>query len=61
MATRTNGGKLKVFALCGVMTFAAAAAYAYTSASYAQREHLLIQWDGIDNAGTGTHDSRATK
>ena len=23
----------------------------YTSASYVQREHLIAQWDGIDNAG----------
>lgn len=32
----------------------------YTSASYVQREHLIAQWDGIDNAGTGTHDPNAT-
>ena len=31
----------------------------YTSASYAQREHLMAQWDAIDNAGTGTHDPSA--
>ena len=31
----------------------------YTSASYAQREHLMAQWDAIDNAGTGTHDPTA--
>ena len=37
-----------------------ATATTYTSASYAQREHLLIQWDGIDNAGTGAHNSGAT-
>lgn len=36
------------------------AAVAYTSASYVQREHLIAQWDGIDNAGTGTHDPNAT-
>jgi hypothetical protein len=58
MATRTNGGKLKVFALCGAMTFAAAAAYAYTSASYAQ-EGLIAQWDAIDNVGAGFHDPGA--
>lgn len=46
---------------CAAAFSLAATATAYTSASYAQREHLLIQWDGIDNAGTGTHDSRATK
>ena len=27
----------------------------YTSASYVQ-SGLIAQWDGIDNAGTGTHD-----
>ena len=32
----------------------------YTSASYAQREHLMAQWDAIDNVGTGTHDPTAT-
>ena len=32
----------------------------YTSASYVQQEHLIVQWDGIDNAGTGTHDPNAT-
>ena len=37
-----------------------AVATTYTSASYVQREHLLIQWDGIDNAGTGTHNPNAT-
>ena len=31
----------------------------YTSASYVQ-EGLVAQWDGIDNAGTGTHDASAT-
>ena len=31
---------------------------AYTSASYVQ-DGLIAQWDGIDNAGTGTHDSNA--
>ena len=36
-------------------------ASAYTSASYVQREHLIAQWDGIDNAGTGTHDPSATQ
>lgn len=30
-----------------------------TSASYAQRG-LIAQWDGIDNAGTGSHDPSAT-
>ena len=31
----------------------------YTSASYVQNG-LIAQWDGIDNAGTGTHDPTAT-
>ena len=31
----------------------------YTSASYVQNG-LIAQWDGIDNAGTGTHDPNAT-
>ena len=31
----------------------------YTSASYVQ-SGLIAQWDGIDNAGTGTHDPTAT-
>ena len=49
-----------------LMAFSSAAlaftlnATTYTSASYAQREHLMAQWDAIDNAGTGTHDPNAT-
>ena len=31
----------------------------YTSASYVQ-DGLVAQWDGIDNAGTGTHNPNAT-
>ena len=31
----------------------------YTSASYAQRDHLIAQWDAIDNGGLGTHDPNA--
>ena len=34
-------------------------AEAYTSASYVHGG-LIAQWDGIDNAGTGTHDPNAT-
>ena len=37
-----------------------ALAETYTSASYAQRSHLVAQWDAINNAGTGTHDPNAT-
>jgi len=33
---------------------------AYTSASYVQRDHLVAQWDGIDNVSTGTHNPNAT-
>ena len=32
----------------------------YTSASYVQQEHLIAQWDGIDNVGMGRHDPNAT-
>ena len=38
----------------------AALAETYTSASYVQRDHLVAQWDAIDNVGTGTHDPNAT-
>ena len=43
-------------------TFAGNASLAatYTSASYVQRNHLVAQWDAIDNVGTGTHDPNAT-
>lgn len=34
-------------------------AFAYDSSSYVQNG-LIAQWDGIDNAGTGTHDPTAT-
>ena len=42
-------------------TFAGNASLAatYTSADYVQ-EGLIAQWDGIDNADTGTHDPNAT-
>ena len=42
-----------------VLGLIAAHATTYTSASYAQREHLMAQWDAIDNVGTGTHDPNA--
>lgn len=35
-------------------------AESYTSASYVQQEHLVAQWDGIDNVGTGRHNPDAT-
>lgn len=45
---------------CAAAFSLGATAATFTSASYAQREHLLIQWDGIDNAGTGAHNPSAT-
>ena len=49
-------------AVFGAIGLAAPTALAtgYTSASYAQRDHLVAQWDAIDNVGTGTHDPNAT-
>ena len=49
----------KVSLLAVVAAAFAVSANAYTSASYAQREHLMAQWDAIDNVGTGTHDPNA--
>ena len=37
------------------------AGVAATSSDYVLRDHLLIHWDGIDNAGTGTHNPAATQ
>ena len=55
---------MKQLLITGVMSIAALGAFAagasYTSASYVQQEHMIAQWDGIDNAGTGTHDPNAT-
>lgn len=42
---------------CAAAFSLGATAATYTSADYAQREHLLIQWDGIDNAGTWASQS----
>ena len=47
-------GAVAAFAVAGTLH-----AEAYTSASYVQGG-LIAQWDGIDNAGTGTHDPNAT-
>ncbi len=47
-------GAIAAFAVAGTLH-----AEAYTSASYVQGG-LIAQWDGIDNAGTGTHDPNAT-
>ena len=41
------------------LTAAVADGGGYTSVSYVQ-DGLIAQWDGIDNAGTGTHDASAT-
>ena len=46
-------------ALAAAPLAAGAGEVGYTSASYVQ-DGLIAQWDGIDNAGTGTHDSDAT-
>lgn len=43
----------------GVVLALPGLAESYTSASYVQREHLIAQWDGIDNVGTGRHDPNA--
>lgn len=56
----TRSGFARRAAFAASLAFAAAPAFAVSSANYAQREHLLIQWDGIDNAGAGTHDPGAT-
>ncbi len=53
MARKSN--RIVASALCGVMAFASAVAYGYTSASYV-RDGLIAQWDGIDNVGIGIHD-----
>ena len=49
----------KLLALMGAAIMLAANADAYTSASYVQ-DGLVAQWDGIDNAGMGTHNPNAT-
>ena len=51
--------KLLILTCAAAFSLGATAA-TYTSASYVQREHLIAQWDGIDNAGTGTHNPNAT-
>ena len=55
--------KAAMSALAATMASAPLAAGAdgggYTSASYVQ-DGLIAQWDGIDNAGTGTHNPSAT-
>ena len=47
-------------AVFGAIGFAAPTALAtgYTSSSYVQRDHLVAQWDAIDNVGEGTHDPK---
>ena len=50
---------LAALALGAVLTLQGLAE-SYTSASYVQQEHLIAQWDGIDNAGTGVHNPNAT-
>ena len=52
----------RLMAVLGAIGLAApnALATGYTSSSYAQRSHLIAQWDAIDNVGEGTHDPNAT-
>ena len=57
MAARKSN-RIAASALCGVVMFASAVAYGYTSASYVQ-DGLIAQWDGIDNTGMGVHDPGA--
>ena len=47
-----------LLAISSVVLALALNAATYTSASYVQNG-LIAQWDGIDNAGTGTHDPNA--
>ena len=49
---------MKKLLIIGAAAMAAVGAFGYTSASYVQ-DGLIAQWDGIDNAGTGTHDPNA--
>lgn len=50
---------MKQLLITGVISIVALGAFAYDSSSYVQ-SGLIAQWDGIDNAGTGTHDPNAT-
>ena len=50
---------MKQLLITGVISMVALGVFAYDSSSYVQRG-LIAQWDGIDNAGTGTHDPNAT-
>ena len=52
-------GKVFLAAFSSAALALALNATTYTSASYVQNG-LIAQWDGIDNAGTGTHDPTAT-
>ena len=57
MAARKSN-RIAASAFCGVVMFASAVSYGYTSASYVQ-DGLIAQWDGIDNTGMGVHDPDA--
>ena len=50
---------LKSFAACAAMCGFAAEGFGLTAADYVQKG-LIGHYDGIDNAGTGTHDATAT-
>ena len=55
---RTQFGAILVAVAAASVTLSVSAT-TYTSASYVQ-DGLITQWDGIDNAGTGTHNPNAT-
>jgi hypothetical protein len=48
-----------LFVAISAVCCVASTAFAYDSSSYVQ-SGLIAQWDGINNAGTGTHDPTAT-
>ena len=54
MTSKWGGVKLATIFALGVSF--SAFGETYTSQSYAQNEHMIAQWDGIDNVGTGKHD-----
>ena len=56
---RTQFGTILVAVAAASVTLSAQAT-TYTSASYVKQDHLIVQWDGINNVGTGTHDPSAT-
>ena len=56
----TSRARLSAVVAAGTLVFTFLSAFAdFTARSYVQ-SGLIAQWDGIDNAGTGTHDPSAT-